>query len=112
MVSVRLYVKSNRTTLITSRVSVETMGGGHTTADYSEGSTLVRYSPDEELARLLLKRSRVDFEIVDLSKNVGTKLLARLKGITRTPTLAEENGSGRRFVGIKEIQKFLAEEKN
>lgn len=91
---------------------METIGAEHTTADYSEGSTVIKYSPEDLYAKAVLKRSGLDFEIADISKGILTRLQAKVKGITQTPTLIAGNDSQRRFVGIKEIQKFLADKKN
>lgn len=106
---VRLYVRSKRSTVITGHVSVESFGVDHATSEYAEGSILAKLSEEDEYARKLLRSSGVSFELVDLSKGIGRKLRARLKGIRRTPALFDEHNPPGMFLGINEIVRYVKE---
>lgn len=108
----RLYVRSKRSTVITGHVSMESFGSVHTTSDYAEGSTLAKLSEVDEYARNLLRRSGVSFELVDLSKGIGPKLRARLRGIRLTPALVDENKPPGIFFGVNGIVQYVNERAN
>ncbi len=104
----RLFVRSKRTTGITGRVSVESIGAAHTTTDYSEGSTYATLPPEDARAVSILKGSGVEFEQVDLSKGARGELAARYRGVSETPTLLGENTSMKSYVGAKAISRYVA----
>jgi hypothetical protein len=55
MVQARLFIKSKRTTIVTGKVSVESMGATHWSTDYSEGATLSSLSQEDTLVRNMLR---------------------------------------------------------
>ena len=107
MARTRLYVRSKRTTIVTGHVSVETIGTNHTTSEYAEGSTYASLSPQDASARDLLRKSAVKFDLVDISKGIGPRLSARLKGVKQTPTLLDGNNPQKLYAGVKEISQYI-----
>jgi hypothetical protein len=112
MAKARLFVKSKRTTMITGHVSMETMGSVHWNTDYAEGSTLSSLSPQDAHAKQIVTRSGIEFDLVDVSKSVRARLTGKLSGIKQTPTLLVETSPSRRYVGLQEISRYLAERQN
>jgi hypothetical protein len=108
MAQPRLYVKTKRTRVITGHVSVEIIGQVHTTSEYTEGSTLAKLSQDDALAKDLLRKARLRFDLVDLSDGIGTRLAARLNGVTQTPTLLDRNSPSKLHIGLKEISRYIS----
>lgn len=111
MARARLYVKSKRTTVVTGHVIIETIGAAHTTSEYSEGSILAKLPRQDALAKDLLKKSGLKFDLVDLSNGIGTRLGARLKGVTQTPTLIDGNSPSRSYIGVREISRYIASDR-
>jgi hypothetical protein len=112
MARAKLFVRSKRTTMITGRVSVESMGAAHWTTDYAEGSTLSNLSHQDSLAKNMLRKSGFQFELVDLSKGIRTRLKGALSGIKQTPTLLVETSPSKRYVGVEEISQYLTEQQS
>ena len=108
----KLFVKSKRTAWITGHVSVESMGAAHTTTDYAEGSTVVSLSQDDAWANNLLKRAGLQFDLIDLSRGIGTRLKGTLNRINKTPTLIVESRPSKRYIGVREISQFLSDSRN
>ena len=109
----RLYIRSKRTTVFTAHVSMEAMGAaGHTTGEYTEGSVQVKLNKEDQLAKDLLKRSGLDYDLADLSKGLGLKLRARLIGVKQTPTLVDGSNPRQFYVGINEISQFAKSHAN
>ena len=98
--------------MITGQVSMETIGTAHTTSEYSEGVTVAKLSSEDEYARNLLKRSGVDFHLVDLSSGIGQRLRARFLGVRQTPVLVDGNNPPRFYSGVKEISQYVMEHNN
>lgn len=86
---------------------METIGTIHTTSEYAEGSTSVKLSEQDAYANEMLRRSGIDFEVVDISKGVGSRLGAWFKGIKRTPTLLDGNTIPTSYTGVKEISQYI-----
>ena len=87
---------------------METIGTVHTTSEYAEGTTSVKLSEQDAYAQEILRRSGLDFEVVDISKGVRSRLGARFKGVKRTPTLLDENTNPRAYTGVKEISQYIS----
>ena len=109
--TVRLFVRSNRTSVTTGHVSMETMGAAHTSVDYAEGTYISSLPPQDSLAKDGLRKSGIRFETVDLSSGVRSKLTARLRGVKETPTLLDEDSKMRRYVGVAAISQYIKESK-
>ena len=107
MARARLYVESERASMVTGHVGMETIGAAHTTAEYAEGSTLTKLPRQDELARDLLRKSGLKFDLIDLSNGFRTRLWARLKGVRKTPTLLDGNSPKRTYVGVGEIFNYI-----
>ena len=110
MVQARLFIKSKRTTMVTGNVSVESMGAVHWTTDYAEGSTISNLSQEDAMAKNMLRQSGLQFDLVDLSKGVRAKFKGTMSDIKQTPTLLVETSPTRRYVGFKEISRYLTEQ--
>ena len=92
---------------------MEAMGAaGHTTAEYTEGSVQVKLTNDDQLAKDLLKRAGLDYDLADLSKGIGLRLRARLIGVKQTPTLVDGSKPRQFYVGISEISQFAKSHSN
>ena len=57
----------------------------------------------------LLKKSGIDFETVDLSKGLRTRISAKLQHVSETPTLIVESSPPKRYEGVKAITQYLME---
>ena len=109
MARARLFVKSKSVTVITGHVNMETMGAVYWNTEYAEGSTLQRFSNEDIRARDILRRSGIEFDLVDLSKGVKTSLVARIHGVKETPTLEIRESALKRCVGLKAISDYVNE---
>ncbi len=67
----------------------------------------VQSSEQDELAKRLLQKANVSYELVDLSKGFRTELRARLHGVKDTPTLWVETGPVKVYAGVKAIMQYL-----
>lgn len=103
----RLFVKSKTVNAITGHVNMETMGAVYWNTTYAEGSTLYRDSDEDFRAKDILKRSGIEFDLVDLSRGIKTNLFARIRGVKETPTLEVGESSGKRYVGLKAISDYV-----
>ena len=86
----RLYIRSQRTTVISGHVSMETIGTAHTTSEYAEGSILSKLSREDEYARDLLRRSGIGFDVVDSLRDSDRSCAAGYKGSNRPLHLSTE----------------------
>lgn len=109
MIQAKLFIKSKRTTIVTGKVSVESIGAAHWSTDYTEGSNLSNLSQQDALAKNVLRKSGEQFELIDLSKGVRVKLKRTLSGNKQTPTLLVETSPSKRYVGVKEISQYSIE---
>jgi glutaredoxin len=87
------------------------MGAAHTTSEYAEGSILSKLPQQDALAKDLLRKSGLKFDLVDLSNGIGTRLGARLKGVRQTPTLIDGNSPSRSYIGIREISRYISSDR-
>jgi hypothetical protein len=67
---------------------------------------------EDEYARDLVMRSGIEYDLVDLSKGIGTRLLAKLQGVSQTPALVDGSESSRLLVGVNEISRYVKEHAN
>lgn len=75
----KLFVRSTRTSIITGHGAIDGFYWG--TTEFAEGKTLVQLSQSDAMARNLLGKSGIRFDVYDLSKGMRTKLAATLKGV-------------------------------
>ena len=66
-------------------------------------------TPQDAQAKDFLKKSGVEFDLIDLSKGMRVKIRARLRGVTETPTVLDENSPSRRYVGLTGISRYVSE---
>lgn len=72
-------------------------------------SVQVISSKEDSMVKDLLKKSGIDFETVDLSRGLRTRISARLQHVSETPTLIVENNPPKRYEGVKAITQYLVE---
>jgi hypothetical protein len=75
-----LYVSSKRTSIVTGRVSVETIGAAHTTSEYTEKSSLAKLQQEDGWAKDLLRKSGLKFDLVDLSNGIWNQTRSTVEG--------------------------------
>jgi hypothetical protein len=99
----RLFIRSRKV-----EVAREFHGGaGPWENPHVMKTTEIVTSGQDALAKQLLQKAKIDFQLVDLSKGIGASVAARLRGISETPTLRVENGSIKVYVGMEAIAKYI-----
>ncbi len=71
--------------------------------------TRISLSQQDAVAKDILRKAGIQFDVVDLSSGVRVRLLARLRGVRGTPTVLVDGGSTRRYEGTKATARFIAE---
>jgi hypothetical protein len=104
MARAKLFVKSKKVDIVTGFNP-----GSYYTRAHSLSKTQFDLPPQDAQAKDFLKKSGVEFDLVDLSKGTRVKIMARLRGVTETPTLLDESSSSRRYVGLTGISRYVSE---
>ena len=111
MARVKLFIRSERLPVVRYEMP-NTAGGGHwCSAANRVQSTITSLAPQDRLAKEIVTRSKMPFEVVDLSDR-GTGLVARIRGVKYTPTLIVEGSSRRKYEGVKAIQEYVSKGQN
>ncbi len=107
MARAKLFIKSEKLEV----VRYEMPNSGHwCSAANRVQSTIANLSPQDRLAKEILSRSNMQFEIVDLSATGGVR--AWLRGVKNTPTLIVEGDTSRKYEGVKAISQYVSQGQN
>lgn len=111
MACAKLFIRSERLPVVRYEMP-NTAGGGHwCSAANRVQSTIVSLTPQDRLAKEILTKSKILFEVVDLSGR-GRGLAARIRRVKETPTLIVEGSSRRKYEGVQAIQEYLSRGQN
>ncbi len=102
MAKATLFVRSEKLKTIT-----EFHPGAYFERAHQEGTTEIRTPREDAEAKALLKRSGIDFELVDLSVGTKNRFTGLIRGVRKTPTLRTE--SGETYTGLNAISKYVSE---
>jgi glutaredoxin len=99
----QLYVKSQKTDVVSYTMPNR---DHYCSAGYRSQGLLSSYGPDDEEALTILRSKSANFSLVDLSScPLENKLMARMSGIKKTPTLVLNDGS--KIEGIDKIKDYM-----
>jgi glutaredoxin len=111
MTRVKLFIRSERLPVVRYEMP-NTTGGGHwCSAANRVQSTVTSLAPQDRLAKEILTKSKIQFEVVDLSDR-GRELVARIRGVKDTPTIIVEGSSRRKYEGVRAIHEYVSKGQN
>ena len=107
MASARLFVRSVESEIPGKPIYIAGLGAGPQLV--SGKSKLTTLSQQDAQAKDLLKKSGIPFELIDISKGFRARIGAKRSGVTETPTLLDGESVSKRYVGLKAISLYVAE---